>query len=178
MKMAALVSLAILAAAHAPALRAEPLLFVANQGDRTVSVIDPVAAREIATIPENGITAHELAAAGDGRTLFVPIYGDSGVGSPGTDGRWLEAFDVHTRKQIGQIDFGHGVRPHLPVFDPVSGLLYVTTELDHSVTIVDPRSLTIVGAIPTGQAESHMLAISRDGSRGYTSAPARSRFSI
>jgi YVTN family beta-propeller protein len=47
-------------------------------------------------------------------------------------------------------------------------MLYVTTELDNSVTIVDPRTLKIVGSIPTGQAESHMLAISHDGRRGYT----------
>jgi YVTN family beta-propeller protein len=66
------------------------------------------------------------------------------------------------------VDFGHGVRPHLPVIGPKDGLVYVTTELDHSVTVVDPKTLKIVGSIPTGQAESHMLALSHDGSRGYT----------
>src|SRR5208283_847943 len=39
---------------------------------------------------------------------------------------------------------------------------------DHSVTVIDPKTLMIVGAIPTGQAESHMLAFSHDGRRGYT----------
>ena len=47
-------------------------------------------------------------------------------------------------------------------------MLYVTTELDDSVSVIDPRTLKIVGSIPTGQAESHMLAIARDGRRGYT----------
>ena len=47
-------------------------------------------------------------------------------------------------------------------------MLYVTTELDHAVTIIDPKTLKIVGAIPTGQPESHMLALSHDGRRGYT----------
>ena len=64
--------------------------------------------------------------------------------------------------------FGHGVRPHLPVFGPKDGMLYVTTELDQSITIIDPKTLKIVGSIPTGQPESHMLAISHDGRRGYT----------
>jgi hypothetical protein len=47
---------------------------------------------------------------------------------------------------IGKVDFGHGARPQCPVFGP-NGL---------------------AAAIPTGQAESHMLAITRDGRRGYT----------
>ena len=76
--------------------------------------------------------------------------------------------DVATRKVIGNVDFGHGVRPHCAVYDPASGLLYVTTELDQSVAAIDPHTLKIIGAIPTKQAESHMLAISHDGKRGYT----------
>jgi YVTN family beta-propeller protein len=97
----------------------------------------------------------------------VPIYGDSGVGLPGTNGRNMVAIDVASRKVTGNLDFGHGVRPHLPVWGP-DGLLYVTTELDNSVTIVDPKTLKIVGTISTNQPESHMLAISHDGRRGYT----------
>ncbi len=54
------------------------------------------------------------------------------------------------------------------MFGPKNGLLYVTTELDNSVTIIDPHTLKIVGSVPTGQPESHMLAITRDGRRGYT----------
>jgi YVTN family beta-propeller protein len=58
--------------------------------------------------------------------------------------------------------------PIAPSLGPKDGLLYVTTELDKSVTIIDPQTLKIVGNIPTGQAESHMLAISADGRYGYT----------
>ena len=59
--------------------------------------------------------------------------------------------------------------PHSPVYDRASGMLYVTTELDQTVTIIDPSTLKIVSTVPTGQKESHMLVISRDGKRGYTS---------
>jgi YVTN family beta-propeller protein len=76
--------------------------------------------------------------------------------------------DLATREIVGDIDFGHGVRPHCAVLDPGNGLLYVTTELDKSVTVIDPRTRKIVGAVPTGQEESHMLAVSHDGKRGYT----------
>ena len=112
------------------------------------------------------MTGHEVAASPDGKLAFVPIYGNSGVGMPGTDGSTLAVIDLSEHKLIHTIDFGHGVSPHCAVFGPKDGLLYVTTELDKSVTIIDPQTLKIVGSVPTGQAESHMLAISPDGRQG------------
>lgn len=145
-------------------------LLVVNQGDSNVSIVDPVSARQVATVAERtaGVHGHEIAASQDGRTAFVPIYGSSGVGKPGIDGHEMLVIDLPSREIVGDIDFGHGVRPHFAVFDAVSGLLYVTTELDKTVTVVDPQSRKIVAAIPTGQAESHMLVLSHDGRRGYT----------
>ena len=145
-------------------------LLVANQLDRTVSVIDAKAGTQVATIAEDvpGQWGHEIVASADGRKAFLPIYGNSGVGKPGIDGSKLLVIDVGLREVTGVIDFGHAVRPHLPVMDSAHGVLYVTTELDDAVTIVDPAVLGILGKIPTGQKESHMLAISHDGKLGYT----------
>ena len=144
------------------------LLLVANKGDQCLGIIEPEGTSQLATIPEGGVTGHEVAASPDGKTAYVPIYGNSGVGRPGTDGRNLVVIDLNTRKVTGNIDFGRGVRPHCAVFGPKNGLLYVTTELDNSVSVIDPRTLKVMFSIPTGQAESHMLAITRDGRRGYT----------
>jgi DNA-binding beta-propeller fold protein YncE len=147
---------------------AGPLLLVANQGDHTLSLIDPVAGKQIATVPVEGVTGHEVAASPDGKTAFVPIYSNVGVGKPGTDGTKVSVIDLASRKVIHTIDFGHGVRPHCAIYDRNSGMLYVTTELDKTISIIDPKTLQIVGSVPTGQEQSHMLALSRDGSRGYT----------
>lgn len=146
------------------------LLLVVNQGDRTVSVIDPGTGRATATVAENvpGQWGHEIAASADGKTAFLPIYGNSGVGKPGIDGDKMLVIDLTSRKVAGEIDFGHGVRPHLPVLDAAHGLVYVTTELDDAVTVVDEKSLKIVGKVPTGQKESHMLVLSSNGRLGYT----------
>jgi DNA-binding beta-propeller fold protein YncE len=144
------------------------LLLAANKGDHTLSLIDPVAGRQIATVDVGGVTGHEVIASRDGRFAYVPVYGNSGVGSPGTDGSTLAVIDVVTHTLVGTVDFGHGVRPHCPIINPKDKLLYVTTELDQAVTIIDPTTLKIVGKVPTGAPESHMLAISRDGRRGYT----------
>ena len=145
-------------------------LLVVNQGDSDLGVLDLGSSREIASIAENtaGVHAHEIALSSDGRTAFLPIYGNVGVGKPGLDGREMLVVDVPSRKIVGSVDFGHGVRPHCPILDPVSKLLYVTTELDKTVTIIDPHTLKILGVIPTGQEQSHMLALSHDGLRGYT----------
>src|SRR5437667_76082 len=85
------------------------------------------------------------------------IYGDS-----------MDVIDIAARQIVGNVDFGHCVRPHCAVFGPTDGLLYVTTELDNAITVIDPHTLKTIGTIPTGQPESHMLAISLDGGRGYT----------
>lgn len=143
-------------------------LLVANKGDQSLSIVDPTTERQLARVAENGITGHEVAASPDGRRAFVPIFGNSGVGKPGTDGSLIRVIDLEKRSVCGTIDFSRGVRPHCPVFGPKNGLLYVTTELENSVTIIDPVTLGILGTIPTGQPQSHMLAISRDGRRGYT----------
>ena len=144
------------------------LVLVANKGDNALGIIDPVAGRQIAEVPEGGVTGHEITTSPDGRLAYVPIYGNSGVGMPGTDGSNLVVIDLAARKVVGNVDFGKGVRPHLPVFGPKNGLLYVSTELDRSISIIDPATLKIVGSVPTGQPESHMFAITRDGRRAYT----------
>jgi YVTN family beta-propeller protein len=143
-------------------------LLVANKGTNSVGIIDPAAGRQVAEVPEGGVTGHEITTSPDGKLVYVPIYGNSGVGQPGTDGTNMVVVDLATRKVTGNVDFGKGVRPHCPVFNPKDGLLYVTTELEKSVSIIDPATLKIIGSVPTGQEQSHMLAITRDGHRGYT----------
>src|SRR5580692_12365217 len=152
----------------APSFSSAGLLLVANKGDQTLGLVDTDSGRQIATVAEGGETGHEVAASPDGKRAFVPIYGNSGVGMPGTDGSTIAVIDLGEHKLIHTFDFGHGVRPHCAVFGPKDGLLYVTTELEKSVTIIDPQTFKLLGSVPTGQPESHMLAISPHGRTGYT----------
>lgn len=148
--------------------RADGLLLVANKNDRTLGIIDPATNTQVAAVPVGGITGHEVVASPDGRRAYVPIFGDSGVGKPGTDGQHIAVIDLAARKLSHTFAFASGVRPHHPVMGPEDGLLYVTTENEQAVSVIDPATMTLVGTVPTGQPESHMLAISSDGSRGYT----------
>jgi DNA-binding beta-propeller fold protein YncE len=145
------------------------VLLAVNQGEATLSIFDPRAGTQLAKVVEGAITGHEVAASPDGRLAYVPIYGNSSVGEAGSDGQELVAIDIASRKVINRLDFGRAVRPHCVVLNPHDGMLYVTTELDHTVSVVDPQTLRIVGVIPTGQSESHMLALSHDGRFGYVS---------
>jgi YVTN family beta-propeller protein len=145
------------------------LLLVANKGDKTLSIVDPDAGKQLAAVPVGGTTGHEVAASSDGRTAWVPIYGNSGVGQPGTDGQTISIIDLSSQKKVAEIDLGAPNRPHCAVFGPKDGRLYVTAELSRSVKVIDPSSRTVVDSIPTGAAESHMLALSSDGKHAYTS---------
>jgi YVTN family beta-propeller protein len=142
------------------------LLLVANQGEHTLWAIDPGSGQRVASVSV-GVNDHEVAASPDGRFAYVPIYGNSGVGKPGTDGRTIDVVDLNTFQVARTIDLGRGVRPHRAVFGR-DGLLYVTAELAKAVEVIDPKDDKVIGSIPTGAPESHMLALSSDGKRGYT----------
>lgn len=115
------------------------------------------------------ISPHEAAFSADGQYAYVPIYSDSGVGKPGTDGHTLHFLRASDCQITGSLDTKQYKRPHGIVVGQGSGLLYLTAELAESVIIVDPNRQEITGAIPTGSNTSHMLAINRDETKAYVS---------
>lgn len=167
---AAIAFLMYCGAAMAADSKTSSLLLVVNQGDASLSLVDPATSRQIAAVPEGvpHMIGHEVAVSPDDRLAYVTLYGDSGVGVPGTNGQWILIIDLEKRAIVDRIDLGHGARPHGILFDRATGLLYVTTEIDKSVTIIDPQTRKVVGSIPTDEEQSHMLAITHDGRWGYT----------
>jgi YVTN family beta-propeller protein len=142
------------------------VLVVANQKEHTVLLVDPEARRELAKISV-GVNGHEVAVSPDSRFAYVPIYGNSGVGKPGTDGTSIDIIDLQQRKLASTIDLGKPLRPHQPAFGP-DGLLYVSAELDQAIDIIDPAARQLVAEAPTDQPESHMFVLTKDGRRAYT----------
>jgi YVTN family beta-propeller protein len=142
------------------------ILFVANQFDHTANLIDLSSKKPVAKIGVD-INGHEVAVSPNGKVGYVPIYGNSGVGRPGTDGATVQVIDLKAARTIEVINLGKPVRPHCAKFGP-DGLLYVSAELDNAIYIVDPATGKVVGHAPTGDTESHMFVISPDGRRAYT----------
>lgn len=165
------------AQAH-PSAGKHPILLVVNKGDRNIALMDPATGRITATIPTGGITAHEVTSSPDGRYAYAPIYGDSGVGKPGTNGTFVAVIDLQQARVTGRIDFGHGVRPHFPIYDSKRNLLYISTELENSISIIDPATLKSIGSIDTGKPESHMFITAHDGKHAYTANVASGTVSI
>src|SRR5205814_4024158 len=149
-----------------PAPPAGGLLVDANQKEHTLLLVDPENRRELAKIVV-GVNGHEVMASKDGRFAYVPVYGNSGVGRPGTDGTTIDVIDLEKRQVARTIEMGKPLRPHEPKFGP-DGLLYVTAELANAIDAVDVSSGKIVAEIPTGQPESHMFVLTKDGRRAYT----------
>jgi YVTN family beta-propeller protein len=142
-------------------------LVVVNQFEHNVLLVEIALRRKFATIPV-GVNGHEVAVSPDGRALYVPIYGNSGVGKPGTDGASIDVIDVGKRQVSGSIELGKPLRPHRAEFGP-SGLLYVTGELANAIVIVDPATQKVAAEITTGQPQSHMFVFSPDQKRAFTS---------
>ena len=156
----------LFAAAGSPPPSAHGILVVANQYEHTTLLVDPDARQELAKITV-GVNGHEVAVSPDARFAYVPIYGNSGVGKPGTDGSSIDVIDLRTRNRAATIDLGKPLRPHRAEFGP-DGLLYVTAELARAVAVIDPATRKVIAEIPTGAIESHMIVISPDGRRAYT----------
>lgn len=175
-RIAAVLLLGFLAAGRAPAPGSKGMLLIANQFEHTTLLVDPVTRQQLARI-EVGVNGHEVAASPDGRFAYVPIYGNSGVGRPGTDGTTIDVIDLREHKLTATIDLGKPLRPHRAEFGP-DGLLYVTAELAKAVDVIDPASRKVVAEIPTGAIESHMIVISPDGSRAYTANVAAGSVSV
>src|SRR2546421_190985 len=142
------------------------LLVVANQKEHTILVVDPDNRRELAKIAV-GVNGHEVIVSKDSRFAYVPIYGNSGVGKPGTDGSTIDVIDLQETNLAATIDLSNPLRTHPAEFGP-DGLLYVTAELADAVDVIDPSTRKVLAEIPTGEPQSHMLVLSRDGRRGYT----------
>jgi DNA-binding beta-propeller fold protein YncE len=170
MSLLALILGVALATCHSqePPATSRPQLLVVNQKLNAVQFVDVDSGKVTATVKTKDIRGHEAVVSKDGRLAYIPIYGNSGVGKPGTDGRTIEVLDTTAKKFVDTIDLGRPARPHCIRLGP-DGLFYVTAEVGQTVEVIDPASGKHVASIPTNQDYSHMLAISRDGKRAYTS---------
>ena len=133
-------------------------IYDADTGTRVAQAITP-----------GKINPHEAAFSRDGRSVYVPIYGTSGVGKPGDHGHTFHVFDSLTGTELASLDTGQYRRPHCVTVGQESGLVYASAELAESLILIDPAQPAIVGAIPTGSNTSHMFALTRDESKAYVS---------
>jgi YVTN family beta-propeller protein len=150
------------AALHAADPRAGYVL-VANQQSASASLID-LRSDTARTIPV-GAGPHEAVIAPIGRIAIVTIYGVSGA-----PGNQLAVVDVVKGEVTKTISLGEYTRPHGAMFLPGDETrVAVTSETTQNVVIVNLSEGKVERAISTGAAGSHMVAITADGRRAFTS---------
>lgn len=150
-------------AATASAAGPAGTVVVANMGDNTATLIDVASKRVVATLP-TGNGAHEVAVSHDGRWAVVSNYGVRGA-----PGNTLTVIDVPAAVVARTIDLGEFRRPHGSAFLPDDSLFAVTSEVSKAIVLVDFKAGTVAGSIPTNHPASHMLAMTTDARRIFTS---------
>ncbi|MGH7462944.1 MAG: cytochrome D1 domain-containing protein, partial [Longimicrobiales bacterium] len=85
-------------------------------------------------------------------------------------GNELAAIDIRKGTVTRTISLGEYTRPHGAVFLPGDeSRVVVTSETTQNIVLVNIAEGKVEGAIPTGALTSHMVAITRDGKRAFTS---------
>ena len=159
--VAALVSGASVACGVGPQdVRAQQLVVV-NKSASTISVIDPMTRKAVATI-RTGFAPHEVAVSADGRFAYVTDYGTGPQ-----PGNTVTVIDLDARTPSGTIDLGPHTRPH-GVWVAGDGTVWVTTEGSRHVVQLDPVARSILQAIETGQQVTHMVVVADAARRAYT----------
>lgn len=143
---------------------ADPLLVVLNKGAASASFVDPRTGATVATVP-TGDGPHEIAVSPTGTRAVVTNYGGA------TPGSTLTVLDLATRRVLRTVDLAPLTRPHGVAWLPDGRHVVVTLEADSLVAVVDvdgaAGAAAVVARIPTRQAGSHLLALSRDGAFAY-----------
>jgi YVTN family beta-propeller protein len=152
--------------------KSQDVLYVSTEGDRSLTVIDPIKDEVITRYDIFGKRPNEIEITSDGRFLYVPALGD-GV---------YEVFDSREKRIVARIPTDGF--PHNVVVSPDDRTMYLSSydrgktsaeqteaqglpsTLNKKIYIVDTSTHRVVGTIPTGNTP-RPIALSKDGRRLY-----------
>ena len=133
-------------------------LLALSKADHTMAIVDPVTLKVVARIPV-GIDPHELVASSDGKTAYVCIYGGGSLYE-------LNVIDLVAQKPLPNIDTRPLFGPHDITF--VHGKAWFTAEGSKSIGRYDPATGKLDWSMGTGQDRTHMIHVTADGRKIYT----------
>ena len=138
-----------------PAETPSTALLVLNKGDNTLAIVEPVAAKVIVRLP-SGPDPHEVV--GSRGLAFISNYGGNNT---------LSVVDLVAQKALAPINLGALRSPHgLWVAE---GKVYFTAEANKIIGRYDPAAQQIDWLLGLGQKRTHMIVVSQDAKRIYTS---------
>src|SRR5438270_3423719 len=126
-------------ACGAPTTSPDRLLYVTNQLDNTLSVIDGSTYKVVATVPVGAFPAGVVVSP-DGRHAYIAQGGDNAVA----------VFDTSTNTIAKNVSLAPGSRPRGVVLTPNGQFLYVADGGSNSVSVLDTGTNQIVASVPVG----------------------------
>jgi YVTN family beta-propeller protein len=129
-----------------------------SKADHTLAIVDPVTLNIIARIPV-GTDPHEVIASADGKTAYVSIYGGGSLHE-------LNVIDLVAKKPLTNIDTRPLFGPHGLTF--ANGKVWFSAEGSKSVGSYDPATGKLDWSMGTGQDRTHMIYVTSDGKKIYT----------
>jgi DNA-binding beta-propeller fold protein YncE len=139
-------------------------LFLVDKLGAHLRFFDPQTFTEQASIkvPAN---PHDFALSPDHRFAYVPIYGDGVYGRNPNPGHEVYIVDLNARTVAGVIDIAPYLAPHAIQVD-AAGTLYVASDQDRTLLVIDPNRRAITAAIDT-DGTGHWIAMLPDASKVY-----------
>jgi DNA-binding beta-propeller fold protein YncE len=155
-----LVLLSIFASASLAAQIPSPALLVVLKDEATLAIIDPASGKLVGQAP-TGQGPHEVAVSDDGKLAFVTNYGQ---GVPGSS---LSVIDLTTLKELRRVEIAPSSAPHGILF--AGGKVYFTAQGSKLIGSYDAATDKIDWLMGIGQDRTHMLVMTKDMSRIFTS---------
>jgi YVTN family beta-propeller protein len=132
-------------------------LLVLNKGDDTIAIVDSTTLKVVGRAPA-GQNPHEVVGSADGKLAFISNYGA---------GHTLSVVDVVAQKGLPAVELGAMHSPHgLAVSD---GKIYFTAEANKVIGRYDPATGRIDWILGLGQNRTHMIVVSKDSKKIFTS---------
>ncbi len=133
-----------------------------------MAIVDPITLKVLARVPV-GVDPHEVIASSDGKTAYVSIYGGGSLHTLNVIGLVAKKplFNIDTRPLFGR----HGL-----TF--VNGMVWFTAEGSKAVGRYDPAAHKLDWCMGTGQDRTHMIYVTANGKKIYTTNVASGTVSI
>ncbi len=129
--------------------------------------LDPATYDTVLTLGGFAPGVHEVAVSSDGKTAYVPIYGDGKHSDNPEPGHLIAVFDLQARRHLGDISTAPYLAPHGLRWGP-EGQLYCICENSGVVLELDAASWDIRHVIEVGSNKAHRMEVLPDGSKLYT----------
>jgi DNA-binding beta-propeller fold protein YncE len=133
-------------------------LLALSKANHTMAIVDPATLKIVGTVPV-GEDPHEIISSSDGKLAFVTIYGGGSLHE-------LNVIDLVAQKPLTNVDTRPLFGPHGLVY--VKGKAWFSAEGSKAVGSYDPTSGKIDWSMGTGQDRTHMIYVTDDIKKIYT----------